>query len=371
VKLPVMRVGLPEVNGRLPTAAERLGLPVLVSASRLWDARRRRFRARGENTWELDIALDSAGFTVMKQWGGEYPWSVEEYVHLGLFDTWAWFSQPDLCCEPEIADSAAEVERRVAQSADLLAEARDIARELRSRECARLGVSFGASAYQDCMGPEGMKWPMPVLQGWLPEHYRDSVRRVDAVLGGRWPEMVGVGSVCRRDIHGEDGLLSILAALDEVLPEDVGLHLFGVKGGAVPHLTPYLHRIASLDSMAWDFAARRSQHRKPADLAPMDWRIQHMTRWAGQQQERIEDLYREATADDLLEEIIGAVYGVLPEGVTDKDIGRWLARNTEGLHRLVVMELERVRYPNLSTLLEPSVSLEDGRHGPLLREVSR
>jgi len=45
-------------------------------------------------------------------------------------------------------------------------------------------------------------------------------------------------------------------ALDRVLPSGVGLHLFGVKGTALRFLSDH-PRIASVDSMAWDFAARR------------------------------------------------------------------------------------------------------------------
>lgn len=348
LRLPMLRVGLPETTGRLPEAAERLGLPVLVSASRLWDARRQQFRRRGLNTWELDIALDSAGFTVMKQWGGCYPWSVESYVRLGLLDTWAWFSQPDLCCEPEIAASSAEVERRVARSAELLAESMEVARSIRSKECARLGVEFGARAYLDCMGPQGMKWPMPVLQGWLPEHYRDSVRRVDAVLGRRWPSMVGVGSVCRRAVQGEAGLLAVLGALDEVLPDGVGLHLFGVKGDVVPRLGPFLHRVASLDSMAWDLAARKSQRRRPTDTASMDWRILHLTRWVKQQHTRIHDLYRQAAAADMLAAVFEQVAAHLPESIEAGELERFLEQNQAGLQALLVRELAEAGLPRLS-----------------------
>ncbi len=255
-RLPVLRVGIPEPNGSLPLAAERLGVPVLLSASRLWDAKRQRFREPGMATWDLDMALDSAGFTAMKTWGGCYPWSPRAYCELGVFHSWSFWSQPDLCCEPEIADSPAEVERRVEESAELLAEVSEIAEGLIARACVDLALRVSAAEYRGCM--ERMRRPMPVLQGWRPADYLGSIRRVDEVLGGKWPELVGVGSVCRRHLHGEAGLLALLAVLDAELPAHVRLHLFGVKGQALLHLHPWLHRIESVDSMAWDFAARRS-----------------------------------------------------------------------------------------------------------------
>ena len=48
--------------------------------------------------------------------------------------------------------------------------------------------------------------------------------------------MVGVGSVCRRHLHGPDGLIAIMGALDRVLPSGTVVHLFGAKGNALPAL---------------------------------------------------------------------------------------------------------------------------------------
>ena len=45
---------------------------------------------------------------------------------------------------------------------------------------------------------------------------------------------------------------------------------------------------------------------------------------------------------------------------------RWLSRNTEGLHQLVVMALETAGYPDLSGMVTRGPDTADGRHGPLL-----
>lgn len=101
--------------------------------------------------------------------------------------------------------------------------------------------------------------------------------------------VVGVGSMCRRDIHGPDGLIAVVAHLDRILP-DPGprLHLFGVKGAAIPYLQPYAHRVASLDSQAWGTAARRDARRRQVsktDTLAAD----HMERWTIAQLERLRE----------------------------------------------------------------------------------
>src|SRR3546814_8891162 len=68
--------------------------------------------------------------------------------------------------------------------------------------------------------------------------------------------LVGVGSMCRRPVHGADGLIAVVDRLDQVLPRQTRLHLFGVKGAAIPYLTAFAHRIASIDSQAYGVSAR-------------------------------------------------------------------------------------------------------------------
>src|SRR3546814_19728467 len=64
--------------------------------------------------------------------------------------------------------------------------------------------------------------------------------------------LVGVGSMCRRPVHGADGLIAVVDRLDQVPPRQTRMHLFGVKGAAIPYLTAFAHRIASIDSQAYE-----------------------------------------------------------------------------------------------------------------------
>jgi hypothetical protein len=117
---------------------------------------------------------------------------------------------------------------------------------------------------------QGIAGPMPVLQGWTADDY---LRHAEAMRD--LPALVGLGSVCRRSLGGPDGLLHIIAALDRHLPRHVGLHLFGVKGAAIAELAGH-PRIASVDSMAWDYAARREKGEAGYTVAH---RTAHLRRW--------------------------------------------------------------------------------------------
>ncbi len=269
-----VRVGVPEPNGHLVAMAAAHGLPVLVSAGALWQPKAGRFGCPGLGIWRLaDVALDSAGFTAMRHWGG-YPWTVARYVEAvtvgrgpirgegGLPVPWAWWSQMDLCCEPEIAGDAATVRARVEGTAELLADCR--------AEVDRWHAE----------GDHELAYPMPVLQGWHPDDYRRSIDLADAVLGGDWPDLVGVGSVCRRQLGGPAGLWRVLDTIEGALPGHVRLHLFGVKSEALEQLTG---RVASVDSMAWDLAARLNKGGAPSSVVT---RGEAMIAWADRQAER-------------------------------------------------------------------------------------
>lgn len=217
---------------------------------------------------------------------------------------------------------------RVDRSAELLAESRRIAADLRWRILSETSLLYerhewlaGAEGRHRALYPD----PMPVLQGWLPEDYRRSADAVAEVLGGDWPALVGVGSVCRRQVHGDDGLLAILAVLHEHLPAGVRLHAFGVKGTAIPHLLPFHDRIASIDSMAWDAAARWSGD------SSMAGRKAAMRRWVARQQERLADLERAV----LLEDIIRHLRAHRPTGISPDDLNGFLKRHRPALSKLL------------------------------------
>lgn len=102
---------------------------------------------------------------------------------------------------------------------------------------------------------------LPVLQGYAPADYARHVRAYgDRLAHGMW---VGVGSVCKRN-GAPDKIYAVLRAITHIRP-DLLLHGFGVK------LTSLMHAgvralLATADSMAWSFAARKRGGN------PNDWR---------------------------------------------------------------------------------------------------
>jgi hypothetical protein len=268
-RLPIIRIGLPySSHGKLAKAAQGLGASTLISAGSLF--RRGEFRPIGLAAWRTGSALDSAGFTAML--AGGYRWTVSDYVEFvvtyptrwgegDLPFPWCWWSAMDYCVEREIAADRAEVERRIEATVEAYTETLE---EL---------LAWRAEGINDV--PD----PLPVLQGRTADDYLRCAGMLTTAIDrthdctcpsnpfgceAEWhrlrpglPSLVGLGSVCRRPLRGPDGLLALLAALDRGLPPHVRLHMFGVKGALMGHLAPYLHRIASVDSMAWDLRARK------------------------------------------------------------------------------------------------------------------
>lgn len=249
-----IRLGIPACFGRFSDAAGRIDAPILVSANGFW--RNSRFHYPSPRLFNTaDVALDSAGFIAMIRYGG-YRWTVDEYVGLAASYPWAWWSAMDYCCEREVAGDRAEVTRRVDMTVAMLARCRAAAEG------------------------HGVMAPMPVLQGRHPEDYLRC-----AAMMGPLPQLVGIGSVCRRHLAGPDGLLTIIAALDGHLPKHIRFHLFGVKGAALGALAGH-PRVASIDSMAWDRAARWEASKSGASCT-VDHRIGHLRRWYREQRERL------------------------------------------------------------------------------------
>lgn len=297
-----VRVGIPYLGGELSIIAAEAAVDTLVSAGSLWSNRsdrRKGFVRIPDAAWKLSPALDSAGFTAMKL--GGYRWTIDQFVQYIATNggdardfPWAWWSAMDFCCEEEIAPNRAEVERRMRLTVETYGDMLDVCEEWRLQ------------------GITDLPDPMPILQGRTVEDYLWSARAmtariderhackcpgidVEAVLAGEaddcpaeWhrehaglPDLIGIGSVCRRELHGPSGLLPIVACLDLELPKRVKLHLFGVKSDALDWLGPYKDRIASIDSMAWDLDARYSEG--PSSNAK---RKDYLTRWAAKQKAR-------------------------------------------------------------------------------------
>jgi hypothetical protein len=170
----------------------------------------------------------------------------------------------DLCCEPEIAGNRQAVRARVHGTASLLQECRDV--------CHYYWEEEG-------WNQDWLPYPMPILQGWESADYELSADLLNKVVKGRWPDLVGLGSVCRRNVQGPNGILQLLGHLDRILPAHTKLHLFGVKGTALSEISRHFSaRVASVDSMAWEMAARM-EARKTGERKTVAYRVDHLKAW--------------------------------------------------------------------------------------------
>ncbi|MDX3911147.1 MAG: hypothetical protein QHC67_15210 [Sphingobium sp.] len=268
-------LGLPHLGkGALLARAKALACPILISANALsrWDHQQ---GSRIWSGWKYDqlrnaqgitaLCLDSAGYTAMAAYGG-YPWSADAYVALAAAYPFKWWAALDYCVEDGVARDREEVLDRIARTVRA------------NHECQRRAIDRGIAGTF-----------LPVIQGRTPEDYR---RCADALasLIERSP-VIGVGSMCRRPVHGPEGLVAVLDQLDRTLPRSCRLHLFGVKGGAIPYLRAFGHRVASVDSQAYGVSARRHAHR--SGVVKTDLMVAaHMERWLMAQQAKLRDPIR-------------------------------------------------------------------------------
>ena len=233
-------LGLPTLrDGVLWRTALRLPAPVLVSANALsrWrvDNLDLRCWAGFETRWlhlvpAHPVALDSAGFVAARRYRG-FPWDTNEYLDLAAAAPWLWWASQDWCVEPEIAHDEAAVLDRISGTVRLNVLCREGGK--------RRGI---------------IDRFLPVIQGWHPDQYRRCLERMPWV---RDFPLVGVGSMCRRHVHGEHGILHVLDVLDTAFgSSDARFHLFGLKSQAIAIASQH-PRVASADSQAYGIAARQ------------------------------------------------------------------------------------------------------------------
>jgi hypothetical protein len=195
----------------------------------LSDRRLRSYRhlPRARTAW----ALDSGGFTELSRHASwdqgptpvEYAARVRRYCdEIGHL---AWAAPQDWMCEPHlIAATGLSVHEHQRRTVTNYLALRDLAPDLPI---------------------------IPVVQGWTGDDYRRCVDLYDDAgvdLGAA--ELVGVGSVCRRQSTHQVG--AILAALHQA-----GVHRLHGFGFKTIGLTRYGHLLSSADSMAWSAQARR------------------------------------------------------------------------------------------------------------------
>jgi len=263
-------VGLPHLNnGPILARARLMQQPMLISANclskwrdrggwRSWEGWRHGQLGNAAGLSSLD--LDSAGYVLASRYGG-FPWSIADYMALAASYPFRRIAAADYCCEHQIANDRDEVLDRISRTVAT------------NRECRERAADLGI-----------IERLMPVLQGRTPEDYGRCAEGLHlSMVPGT---VVGVGSMCRRDIHGPEGLIAVVSYLDRVLPIGVRLHLFGVKGTALPWLLPFARRVASIDSQAWGTAARREAHRTGKSKTDA-FAADHMERWTIAQLDRL------------------------------------------------------------------------------------
>ncbi len=236
----------------------------LVSANALFNHKTGRFRHPTPDLFcGVPMALDSAGFVAMVRYWF-YRWTLDQYVALAGSYPWIWWAAPDFCCEREVAHDRETVLARVTATAAKLAWTQQLADDV------------------------GVSRPMPVLQGWRPEDYERCAGLIARFTN--LPNLVGLGSMCRRHLHGPDGAVAIFEHLDAVLPRHVRFHLFGVKGDVAYALRAH-ERIASLDSQAFEAESRREANKRravdPDFSCTLQFRTGNMVRWYRTLNERL------------------------------------------------------------------------------------
>jgi hypothetical protein len=199
----------------------RTDVPLFISHRRL-AIRRSLPVARG--AW----ALDSGGFSELSMYGewrttpSRYATAVERYRdEIGNL---AWVAPQDWMCEPIML---AKTGKSVAEHQKLTVE-----------NYVRLRATLGSIV-------------VPVLQGWEPDDYlrhADLYARHEVDLERE--RVVGLGTICRRQSTRQAGL--IIGAVHQLgLP----LHGFGIRA---PGIRAHEWALASADSMAWSFNARKN-----------------------------------------------------------------------------------------------------------------
>lgn len=199
----------------------RTEVPLFISHRRL---RRRKGMPVALGRW----ALDSGGFTELSMYG-EWRTTANEYVvavrrYADEIGGLAWCAPQDWMCEPFMLEST---KKSVAEHQALTVE-----------NFLTLRQELGDLV-------------IPVLQGWTPDDYlrhADAYTAAGVDLGAE--RTVGVGSVCRRQTAAP-----IRRLMTTLHAYGAALHGFGVRSEG---LELYHALLASADSMAWSFNARKN-----------------------------------------------------------------------------------------------------------------
>lgn len=241
-----------------PSWLGRLDVPLFLARGRL--ARQKKL-PRARAPW----ALDSGGFSELSLHGR---WTVPAATYAAEVRRWAtevgrmdWAAIQDWMCEPAILQKTGlKVEEHQRRTVDSYEELRALAPEI--------------------------PW-CPVLQGWAMGDYD---RHVDLYLKrghDLWKlPVVGIGTMCRRQ-----NTLSAQLTIMGLHREGLKLHGFGFKTQGLRGVS---RQLASADSLAWSYDARRAPpypghtHKNCANCSEyaLDWRDQLLSRIERDQDQR-------------------------------------------------------------------------------------
>ena len=263
-----MIIGVGEYSTEIASRLHDAGIEdIMLSANRFWRPNANKFSNFEGWTHDINfnIWLDSGGFVAARKYG-KWRYKIDDYVRFATEEAFAqhYFAQ-DFCCEPEIAQDHAEVRLRIQKTVVSLRETHNWIREydaeyLKNRET----QLTRKPSYFQLPPADPTPLPVPCVQGWHPDDYEYCCELMDREIfqfEGGWPDLIGVGSVCRRDLHGEyGGLLKVVGRLDQILPSHVKLHLFGVKAAGAEALKEH-PRCFSCDSQAHFMGARFEANR--------------------------------------------------------------------------------------------------------------
>jgi hypothetical protein len=211
-----------------------LGVPLFVSVRVLKERKRLPYAFA---PW----ALDSGGFTELLTYG-KWQTSEAEYVRhiwrLRGIGRLAWVAPQDWMCEPEmIARTGLTVREHQERTVSSFVSLRE-----------QLGALV-----------------VPVLQGYSPREYDRCVSLYqDAGIDLQAEPLVGLGSVCKRS-RTKEAVRLVRYPSDHKLR----LHGFGLKGDTFLALRGLL---ASADSMAWSYGARRAGRNANSITEATAWR---------------------------------------------------------------------------------------------------
>lgn len=208
-------------------------------------------------------ALDSGGFTELSM-HGKWTVSPERYAEdVQRFDEgiggMLWAAPQDWMCEPWIIEKTGlSVDEHQARTVENFLLLRDLIPTVNI---------------------------VPVLQGYSIAEYLKCFRMYEeAGIDLRAESRVAIGSVCRRQRSDDVNFI-----IETLAGEGLSLHAFGYKLTGLPKVA---HLLASSDSMAWSYAARRQ--------APLPGCVGHINcancyRYAYQWYGRVQRLIAEST----------------------------------------------------------------------------